>query len=66
VVGTTAKLVVEHPGIVGLMKRVTATPRMRDTVETAIANPEYVDLAHRTAQLPACPHQYIFLATPND
>ena len=60
------KLVVEHPGTVGLMKRVTTTPRMRDTVETAIANPEYVVLAHRSAQLPVCLHQYIFLATPND
>jgi hypothetical protein len=39
-----AKLVVERPEIVGLMKRATTTVRMQETVESAIANPEYVHL----------------------
>jgi hypothetical protein len=39
-----AKLVVERPEIVGLMKRATTTARMQETVESAIANPEYVHL----------------------
>ncbi len=39
-----AKLVVERPEIVGLMKRATNTVRMQETVESAIANPEYVHL----------------------
>jgi hypothetical protein len=38
------KLVVERPEIVGLMKRATTTARMQETVESAIANPEYVHL----------------------
>lgn len=37
-----AKLIVEHPGVVTLMKRATATSRMRETMEAAVANPEFV------------------------
>jgi hypothetical protein len=44
-----AKLVVERPEIVGLMKRATTTARMQETVESAIANPEYVHLGRIVA-----------------
>jgi hypothetical protein len=44
-----AKLVVEHPGIVSLMKRATATSRMREAMELAVANPEFVLLGRLVA-----------------
>ena len=44
-----AKLVVERPGIVGLMNRATTTARIQETVEMAIANPEYVVLGRIVA-----------------
>ena len=40
----TAKLVAEYPEIVALIKRATATSRMRETMEIAVANPEFVHI----------------------
>jgi hypothetical protein len=45
----TAKLVAEHPELITLMKRATATSRMREAMELAVANPEFVLLGRIVA-----------------
>jgi hypothetical protein len=45
----TAKLVAAHPEIIALMTRATATSRMREAMELAVANPEFVLLGRIVA-----------------